>query len=298
MQIEKANAALDQIIDADAKVEKLADGFMFTEGPVWVRREGCLLFSDIPNGRIHRWSQSAGLSVYREPSFKSNGLTLDRQGRLVACEHVGRRVSRTGADGSVEALATNHEGKRLNSPNDVVVKSDGSIYFTDPPYGLMNDRIGAFAPRELDMAGVWRISPDGTQLTLVAEELQAPNGLAFTPDESRLYVDDSSQGTIHVYDVRADGSLGTGSVFAKLEGDGPGVPDGMKVDQQGNVYCTGPGGVFVVDPNGTLLGRLKIPGHTANLAWGDDDWRTLYLANGDAIARLRMKIPGIPVGQA
>ncbi|MEE9285135.1 MAG: SMP-30/gluconolactonase/LRE family protein, partial [Dehalococcoidia bacterium] len=198
MQIEKADAALDRIIDADARVERLADGFEFTEGPLWDRREGCLLFSDIPNGRIHRWSPSGGLSVFREPSFKSNGLTFDRQGRLIACEHVGRRVSRTEADGTVVALATNHAGKRLSSPNDVVVKSDGSIYFTDPPFGLINARVGALAPRELDVAGVWRISPDGSELTLVSDELQAPNGLAFTPDESRLYIDDSRQGTIHV----------------------------------------------------------------------------------------------------
>jgi len=293
--IEKAHPALDRVIDPQATLEKLAGGFEFTEGPVWDRKNGCLYFSDIPNSRIHRWSPKEGVKVHREPSFKGNGNTLDRQGRLLTCEHVGRRVSRMEPDGKLVALARHHQGNRLNSPNDIVVKSDGSIYFTDPPFGIMNDRVGALAPQELDVAGVWRISPDGSTLTLVASDFTGPNGLAFSPDESLLYIDDSRQGHIRVFEVRRDGTLANGRLFAKLTGDGPGVPDGMKIDQEGNVYCTGPGGVHVYDKAGTFLGRLKT-GHTANLAWGDDDWRTLYLTSFHELQRVRMKVPGVPVG--
>ncbi|MBI3744607.1 MAG: SMP-30/gluconolactonase/LRE family protein [Chloroflexi bacterium] len=292
--IERADAALDHIAGPDLKYEKLADGFMFTEGPVWVRQGGYLLFSDIPAGRIHKWSPKEGASVYREPSFKSNGLTLDRQGRLIACEHVGRRVSRTEADGKVVAIARGIDGNRLNSPNDVVSKSDGATYFSDPDFGLRNDRIGAQAPKEFDFNGVWRAGTDG-QLTPVAKDFSGPNGLAFSPDESVLYVDDTMKGHIRAFDVKKDGMLENGRVFAQLTGDGPGAPDGMKIDVEGNVYCTGPGCIHIYTSKGKFLGRLKL-GHIANIGWGDDDWRTLYLASLTAICRIRLKIPGIPVG--
>ncbi len=295
MLVEKANPALDRIIDASATLETLATGFEFTEGPVWDRKNHCLYFSDIPNSRLHKWSPNGGVTVHREPTFKGNGNTIDHQGRILTCEHVGRRVSRLGPDGKAVAVARQHNGNRLNSPNDIVVKSDGSIYFTDPPFGIMNDRIGARAPQELDFAGVWRVSPDGATLTPVATDMVAPNGLAFSPDESLLYVDDSRQGIIKVHDVRKDGTLVSGRVFAKLTGDGPGVPDGMKADQEGNVYCTGPGGVYILDKSGIYLGRLRT-GHTANLAWGDDDWKTLYFTSNKEIQRVRMKVAGIPVG--
>ena len=297
MTIEKVDPNFNRIVSPDAKVEPIADGFDFTEGPVWNRREGCLYFSDIPKGRIHRWSPSDGLSILREPSFKSNGLTLDAEGRLVACEHVGRRISRTEADGTVVALATNHQGNRLNSPNDLVVKSDGSIYFTDPAFGLMNDRIGALAPKELDVNGVWRIGTDGS-LTLVATDLESPNGLAFNSDESVLYVDDTMPRHLNAYDVQSDGSLANGRLFADLQADGVGAPDGMKLDVEGNIYCTGPGGIHILDPQGNRLGRLKLEGHAANVAWGDDDLKSLFITMGEVIARVRLNIPGVPVGPA
>ena len=295
MQIDRLSPEMDRLVAADAKFEKIADGFAFTEGPVWDRNAGILYFSDIPNGRIHRWSESGGVTVFREPSFKSNGLTLDHQGRLVACEHVGRRVSRQEADGAVVGVATNVGGKRLNSPNDVVVKSDGAIYFTDPALGLMNDRIGAYASRELDVTGVWRVAPDG-KLSLVSDDLEAPNGLAFSPDESVLYVDDTRRRHLYAFDVQGDGSVANMRLFADLQGEEPGAADGMKIDVEGNVYCTGPGGVHVFDPKGTRLGLLNMGRGPANLAWGGDDWRTLYFTFHEELWRLPMKMAGIPVG--
>jgi len=251
------------ILAPGAKVEKVAGGFRFTEGPVWVP-DGYLLFSDIPANTIYRWSPgSAEATAWRTPSGHSNGLTLDRDGRLIACEH-DRRVSRTEPDGRVVTLADRYQGKRLNSPNDVVIRSDGRIFFTDPPYGLPNQREG----KELDYNGVFRLDPNGT-LTLLDDSFVRPNGLAFSPDERTLYVDDSSEMHIRAFDVAADGSLSNGRLFAVLREPGvEGVPDGMKVDVAGNVFCTGPGGVWVLAPSGDLVLKIETPEVPANLAWG------------------------------
>ena len=297
MEIQRRSPALDRIIDGGGVLETLASGFKAAEGPVWDRRNHCLYFSDIPNSRIHRWSSAEGLSTFREPSSKSNGLTLDSQGRLLACEHLGRRVTRTEPDGRITVLASHSGGKRLNSPNDLVIKTDGAVYFTDPPFGLRSERSGAIAPQELDVAGVWCIPPDGDALQLVVDDFEAPNGLTFSRDETRLYVNDTAENHIRVFDVTRDGALADGGVFARLEGDGPGSTDGMKVDQEDNLYCTGPGGVYIFDASGDLLGRLKI-GALTNVAWGDDDWRTLYVTRHAEVCRVRMKISGVPVGPA
>ncbi|MGH2461566.1 MAG: SMP-30/gluconolactonase/LRE family protein [Chloroflexota bacterium] len=275
-------------------LDRLAGGFGFVEGPVW--RGTDLVFSDIPNSRTIRYQPAVTgpeIATFRHPSGNANGLTLDHQGRLLACEHSGRRVSRVDLDGKAETVVDNYEGKRLNSPNDVVVRSDGSIFFTDPPYGLPHLTEG----KELPFNGVYRVDVAG-QLHLLADDFERPNGLALSPDEQTLYVDDSARYHIRAFDVAPDGSLSRGRVWAELK-SGPedrGVPDGMKVDQQGNVYCTGPAGIWIFDPNGRFLGRVVTPEIPANLAWGDADWRTLYITAQTSLYRLRLTVPGIPVG--
>lgn len=277
-------------------LDRLAGGFGFTEGPVW--RGSDLLFSDIPNSRTVRYQPGpAGpdISTFRHPTGNANGLTLDHAGRLLACEHSGRRVSRVDPNGRVETVADNYEGKRLNSPNDVVVRSDGSIFFTDPPYGLPRLTEG----KELPFNGVYRVDVSG-KLHLLVDDFERPNGIAFSPDEQTLYVDDSARFHIRAFDVAPDGSLSRGRVWAELKAgpDEKGVPDGMKVDQLGNVYCTGPAGIWIFDPNGRFLGRVVTPEVPANLAWGDEDWKTLYITAQTSLYRLRLSVAGIPVGTA
>jgi gluconolactonase len=291
-----------ELFPPDAKLERIATGFQFTEGPLWNAREGCLYFSDILGNRIYRWSPRGGVSVLREPSGMSNGLTFDRQGRLCACEHGNRRVSVTLADGSVVPLAERFGGKRLNSPNDLVFRSDGMLYFTDPPYGLTPPYGMEGQQAELDFHGVFRLSPDG-MLTLMCRDFDRPNGLAFSPDEATLYIADTPAYHVRAFRVAADGSLSGGEVFAELRGEGGGRPDGMKVDQQGNLWCTGPGGVWVFSPRGEHLGSIRVPERqTANVAWGrsgDDPaepWQWLYMTSHVSVYRLRVAVEGIPVG--
>ncbi|MBI2302226.1 MAG: SMP-30/gluconolactonase/LRE family protein [Armatimonadetes bacterium] len=269
---------------ASTEAEKIASGLTFTEGPVW-HPDGCLLFSDIPNNRIHKWTAADGAQVWREPSGNSNGLTLDHKAHLIACEHGNRRVSRTADDGAVTAIAERYEGKRLNSPNDVVVHSSGAIYFTDPPYGVQQNQ------RELDFQGVYRIAEDGG-LTLLVDDFLKPNGLAFSPDEQRLYVDDTDRHHIRVFDVQADGTLTGGRLFADMNVRADGGADGMKVDADGRVYCTGPGGCWCFAADGTHLGTLVLPEVPANVAWGDDDRSTLYFTARTSVYRLRMRVRG------
>ena len=229
--------------------ELLATDFQFVEGPIWLP-DGSLLFSDIPANRIFRWTPEGGAEVWREPTGSSNGLTLDREGRLVACEHTSRRVSRTERDGTVITLADQYNGKRLNSPNDVVIKSDGSVYFTDPPYGIQPEA------REQPCNGVYRILPDGT-VELLADDFDRPNGLAFSPDESVLYIDDSPRRHVRTFDVQADGTLTNSRVLADMDHPQPGSPDGMKIDEQGHLYVTGATGIWIFEPDGTLLGVAR-----------------------------------------
>jgi len=282
------------IVPAGAKLEKLADGFMFTEGPVWDAASKCLFFSDIPGNKMRKWTEDKGIEIFRDPSGKSNGLTLDKQGRLMACEHANRRVSLTGKDGKVVTIADKYEGKRLNSPNDVIVKSDGSIYFSDPPYGLTAE-FGVLGEQELSFQGVFRLSPDGKALTLLVDDFEKPNGLAFSPDESLLYIDDTDRVHVRVFDVKPDGSISNGRVFVEVEGEEEGNVDGMKLDSEGNVYVTGPGGISVFDPSGSKLGRIDVPEVAANMAWGDADWKTLYITASTSLYRIRLGVKGIPV---
>jgi gluconolactonase len=265
-----------------AKIERVATGFQFTEGPVWVEAEGALLFSDIPASRIYRLSQSGKVSVFREPSNQANGLACDQQGRLIACEHGTRRVTRTEADGAITVLAEQFQGKRLNSPNDVIVAKDGSVYFTDPPYGIKPQE------QEQPMQGVYRIAPDG-ELTCLINDFDCPNGLVFSPDQSRLYIADSSLiRHVRVFDVHADGSLAGGEVFCNMAKEPPGVPDGMCCDRNGNLFCTGPGGVWVIDPTGVHLGTIVLPEPPANCTWGGSDLSHLYITACQSVYRLQL----------
>jgi sugar lactone lactonase YvrE len=266
-------------IIGENKVEKIADGFQFTEGPVWVP-DGYLLFSDIPANTVYKYQEDS--EIYLKPSGHSNGLTLDKQGRLLLCEH-DRRLTRLEKDGSKTTLAEFYDGKRLNSPNDIVVKTDGAIYFTDPPYGLPNRTEG----KELDFCGVYRLEQDGT-LTLLDDGVPLPNGLAFSPDEKTLYVADSSSAQVYAYDVIDRGMLENKRVFAKLGVvGGAGAADGMKVDVDGNLFCTGPGGISVLGSNGVRYGVIECPEVPANVAWGGDDYKTLYITARTGVYRLK-----------
>ncbi|MHB8093512.1 MAG: SMP-30/gluconolactonase/LRE family protein [Candidatus Aminicenantales bacterium] len=306
-QVARIDERLDSLISPDARIEVLAMGFDWVEGPLWVPDEkgGFLLFSNIPANAVMQWREDPGVGLFLKPSGftgivdygrepGSNGLALDAAGRIIFCEQGDRRVSLLLPDGGKVTLADRYEGKRFNSPNDAVVKSNGDIYFTDPPYGL--PKRGQDPRRELDFCGVYRISKSGG-LTLCVRDLANPNGLAFSPDESVLYVSQSGSPTkavIMAYPVLEDGTLGPGRVFYDFSAQAgrlPGGPDGMKVDGQGNLFASGPGGISVITPRGELLGRIETGQVTANCAWGDDG-ATLYLTADTMICRIRTKTRG------
>jgi gluconolactonase len=312
--VARLNPELDDIIPGDAKVEKLASSFGFLEGPVWVHKGRYLLFSDIPANVIFKFSPDTGKVSVAVPYsgftgmdasgagmqlndgqgmvtlLGSNGVTLDPQGRIVYCAHGDRQVVRLEADARRTVLANQFEGKRLNSPNDLVYKSDGSLYFTDPPAGL---RDGDKDPKkELPFNGVYLLKD--SQLRLLIKDMTLPNGLAFTPDEKYLYVNDSVKKTIMRYEVQPDDTLANGKLFVDMSPDkAPGGPDGMKVDQKGNIYCTGPGGFWILSPDGIHLGTVLTSELPANLAFGDADGKTLYLTARTGLYRIHLKIPGI-----
>ncbi|MEG3980757.1 SMP-30/gluconolactonase/LRE family protein [Microcoleus sp. T3B2] len=281
---------MQSILDDSAQLEKLAGNFQFIEGPIW-HPDGFLLFSDIPANIIYKFGSNQEVEVFRRPSGKANGNTLDKENRLLTAEHENRRVSRTEKDGQVITLADRYEGKRLNSPNDLVVKSDGSIYFTDPSYGVSKEQ------EELGFYGVYRLAPDG-KLTLLVKDLVLPNGIAFSPDEQKLYVNNSEAGYIAVFDVKPDGTVTNEQLFAELKDTSQGgVPDGLKVDVEGNVYSTGPGGVWILSPDGKLLGKISVPETATNLAWGESDRKTLYITGSTSLYRIRLKIAGVRAGK-
>ncbi|MBI5821890.1 MAG: SMP-30/gluconolactonase/LRE family protein [Verrucomicrobia bacterium] len=298
--IERLDPALDKLILPGAVIEKIAEGFDWSEGPVWMPAEGCLLFSDVPRNTVYRWTTRVGVSVFlkssgytgqlksgqQEPG--SNGLTLDAEGRLVLCEHGDRRVARLERNGRKTTLADRYEGKRLNSPNDLVFKSNGDLYFTDPPYGL--PKLNNDPTKELPFNGVYRLARNGG-LTLLIHELIFPNGLAFSPDEKTLYVanSDSQRAIWMAYDVKPDGTLANGRVFfdaTPLRKGRKGLPDGMKVDGRGNIFATGPGGVLIFSPDGKHLGTIKTGEATGNCAWGDDG-SILYITANMFLCRVK-----------
>ncbi|MGV2826556.1 SMP-30/gluconolactonase/LRE family protein [Myxosarcina sp. GI1(2024)] len=286
LQLELATKKnLEKLLDSNERLELVAENFEFTEGPVW-HPDGFLLFSDVRANTIYQWQPKQTAQVFRHPSGKANGNILDRQGRLVTAEHENRRVSRTEKDGTVITLASHYQEKQLNSPNDLAVRSDGSIYFSDPPYGVKSEQ------EELGFYGVYRIARDG-KLTLLVDDFVRPNGIVFSPDETKLYINDSQRRHIRVFEVEPDGTLGNGRVFAKLESSGErGAPDGMEVDVEGNLYSTGPGGVWIFAPSGELLGKIPVPEAATNLAWGDSDRQTLYITANTSVYRIRLNIAG------
>jgi gluconolactonase len=270
-------------VPENVEVEKLGGGFLFLEGPLWIDGVG-LVFSDIPGDRIYRWTETEGVSVYIEPSGNSNGLALDQEGRLLVAQTGHRRVARLEEDGSWSVLADEYEGTRLNSPNDIAVQADGSILFTDPPFNIPRGE-----SQELPFSGVFRILHGG-DLQLLDDELARPNGICFSPDGSRLYVNDSIERIIYVWDVVDHSVFINKREFAAIEPQG--YIDGMKVDVEGNLYCAGPIGVWIFAPDGTLIDTIEVPGQTTNLNWGDDDRRSLYVTSGDGIYRIRLNIEG------
>lgn len=285
----------ERIVSSDVTIEVLATGFIFTEGPTWNGREGHLSWVDIIGDAIYRWVPGEGTRVIMHPSGKADGMTLDREGRLVVAGWGTRTVWRWEHDGSVTTLGSHFEGKKLNTPNDIVVKSDGAIYFTDPTGALqLPGHEGTDVQRYLEHHGVYRLEPDSGKLTLLTTEVVYPNGLCFSPDESLLYINDSRPSLIWVGDVKPDGAIRNLRRFASLKGDDPGNPDGMRVDVEGNVYCTGPGGVWALDPAGKPLGRIKTAEHCANFIFGGDDMKTLFMTCRTTVYKMRMNIPGIP----
>ena len=297
MPIEQHAPEFGRIISADAEIARhTPDDYGGAngpaEGPLWWSDGGYLLFSDIHNNRRIKYTPGQGASVDQEPTNRANGLTRDQQGRLIACEHDSRRVTRTEPDGSITVVAASFQGRPLNRPNDVVVKSDGCIYFTDPwthPH----------VPEQWDLpySGVFRVTPDLGSITLLVDDFVIPNGLMFSPDESVLYINDSRRAHIRAFDVNPNGGLARQSdrVIADLTGSEPGVPDGMKVDVEGNIYCGGSGGLWVLDPSGKKLGVVVHGAHaTTNLSFGGDDWKTLYFTSWNHLGSIGVNIAGVP----
>src|SRR5450432_4344854 len=296
-RIDQYAPELEKIIALSEPIQELANGLGGelgpAEGPVWWKEGGYLLFSDIHASRRMKYAPGQGVTVFKEPTNRANGLTRDLQGRLLAAEHDSRRVTRQELDGSVTVVANSYQGRQLNRPNDVVVKSDGCIYFTDP-------WTSPLAPEQWDLtfSGVYRVTPDLGTMTLLIGDFVVPNGLAFSPDESVLYINDSRRGHIRAFDLMPNGTLAkqTDRVFADLRGSEPGVPDGMKVDTEGNVYCGGAGGIYILDPKGKKLGRI-VHGQpaTTNIGFGGDDWKTLFFTTRVSLGSVNIKVAGIPV---
>ncbi|HZZ71210.1 MAG TPA: SMP-30/gluconolactonase/LRE family protein [Pirellulales bacterium] len=305
-KITSNDPSFDKLIAPGTKVEKLAEGFAWAEGPLWIKHGGFFICSDIPNNAIRKWKDGEGLSVFLQPSGYtgktprggepgSNGLTLDPAGHITMCEHGDRRITQLEADGKTKkVLADHYQGKRFNSPNDLVYRSNGDLFFTDPPYGLVKNWDDP--ARELDFCGVFRLTKEG-QLTAVIKDLTRPNGVAFSPDGKTLYiaVSDPDNSVYMAYDMQPDGSVGKGRVFYDMtawtkEGR-PGAPDGMKIDKDGNIWGSGPGGIYVMSPHGKVLGRIDTGERTANVAWGDDG-STLYLCADQYICRVKTGTKG------
>ncbi|MCL4236978.1 MAG: SMP-30/gluconolactonase/LRE family protein [Anaerolineae bacterium] len=282
-----------RLVAPSTDLVRLANGFKFTEGPVWDHVRSRLLFSDIPANTIYHYSDREGVQIYRQPSHFSNGLCLDCKGRLLTCEHQTRRVTRENHDGTITVLAHQYEGRRLNAPNDIIVAADGSILFTDPHYGLM-EGLGGPAEQEQPWRGVYHLRPDLGEPRLLVDDFDAPNGLALSPDESILYINDSVHEHIRSFRVSDDWQLSGGEVLITLKGeaDEEGVPDGMKLDENGNIFCTGSGGIWICNPSGKIMARISIPEVAANLAWGDHDRRSLYVTASTGLYRLRCLVRG------
>ena len=291
MTVEIRDPRFRDVVGDGVEIETLGTGYLFTEGPLWHAAEKHLTFSDMPGDHMRRWTPEGGVVTFRQPSNKANGNAHDMQGRMVTCEHATSRVTRTEADGTITVLASHYQGRELNSPNDVVVKGDGAIYFTDPVFGR-REFFGLPREQDLDFQGVYRIAPGDGSLSLLADDFEQPNGLCFSLDESRLFINDTPRKHIRVFDVQPDGHLANGRLWAEVSGEGEGLPDGLKCDSQGNIYCTGPGGIHVFDNEAKCLGVILMPEKTANFTWGDNDLKTLFATSSTSLYRLRVKVPG------
>jgi gluconolactonase len=294
LAINVKSEALGELIDTGAEVERLATGFTFTEGPIWNKEGNYLLFSDMPGDTRRRWSESDGVEEIMKPSNKCNGMVYDSDGNLLVCEHVTSSLVRERPDGTRETLATHYNGKELNSPNDVITRSDGIIYFSDPSYGRMPG-FGLEREQDLNFQGVYRIAAGGgdPELILPEDEFEQPNGLCFSPDESLMYINDTPRALIRVYDVQSDGSLTNGRLFFDGIGSGvieEGIPDGMKCDERGNIWVTGPGGVWVISPGAEHLGVVEVPENVGNLGWGGSGWKDLYMPSSTSLYRVKTKV--------
>ena len=273
----------------NAELQLISSGFGFTEGPAWSADGHCLIFSDIPGDQLWRWDEANGFASYRRPSNMANGNTFDGEGRPVSCEHATSRLTRAETDGTTTVLADRYEGQELNSPNDVVVGPGGDIYFTDPTYGR-SEFFGVPRPAVLGFQGLYRVTGGG--LELLCRDFSQPNGLCFSLDGTVLYVNDTDRMHIRAFRLEEDGQLRGGEVWAETVGDLPGNPDGMKLDAEDNVYCTGPGGIHLFGPEGVLLGVLPVPEKVGNFAWGGDDLRTLFVCASTGLYRIRTEVPG------
>jgi len=287
--------AMWELVDQDTELETVGSGFTFTEGPIWHPRDQYLLFSDMPGDVRRKFTPGSGVEEVMNPSNKGNGMTYDADLNLLVCEHVTSSVVRERPDGTRETLATHYHGKELNSPNDIIVADDGAIYFSDPWYGRM-PVFGLERERDLGWQGVFRIPPGGGDLELVVarDEFEMPNGLCFSPDRSLMYINDTPNALIKVFDYDAsDGSLHNGRLFADGIGSGvieEGIPDGMKCDERGNIWVTGPGGLWVFDSAGERIGTVNVPENTGNLTWGGEDWHTLFIPSSTSVYSLRTKV--------
>ena len=294
MTFDVRDPTFHEIIDPKAEFEAIATGLKITEGIIWHPTDNYLIFSDMGAGVVYKWSEEEKLSILKKPSNITNGNFVDRQGRIVSCEHATSCVSRIETDGRyIRVLATHYKGKELNSPNDIVVDSKDRIWFTDPTYGRKSPAVGVARECQLDFQGVFRLDPDGS-LTLVADDFVQPNGLCFLPGEATLLINDTGKEHIRRFKVNADGSLSGGEVLCVVSGEGPGKPDGMKVDVQGRIYCNGPGGVHILSSEGKLLGIIKTPEQSRNFCFGGKDHTDFFIAASSKILRVRTRTKGVP----
>jgi gluconolactonase len=279
-------AGFKKIVPAGAKLERLATGMKFTEGPVWLAESGgCLVFSDIPSDELKKWTAKDGLTVFRKPSFNANGNTVNRAGRLITCEHSGRRVSLLNRKGVLRTLVDRYDGRKFNSPNDVVVKSDGTVWFTDPPYGLPKGEA-----KEQEGNYVYRFEPKTKTITIVVKDFDMPNGLCFSPDETKLYIADSGKPHhLRVFEVKADGTLAGGEVFCQID---KGVPDGIRCDAQGRIFSSAGDGVHIFAADGKLIGKILVPETPANLCFGGADGQTLFITAQTSLYSIPLLVKG------
>lgn len=291
-KFEAYSQAFNRLIDSDEKIEVISSGHQFTEGPVWDNKNHCLFFSDIPANTIFKWTEAEGTQPFLTPSYFANGLALDRSGNLIICEHQGRAISSLSKTLERKVFADSFDGLKLNSPNDLVVADDGSIIFTDPIYGLREGN-GGPAHQELPFQGVYHFNPNTEKLSLITDSFERPNGLAISPNKKQLFVVDTVKQHIRTFSISPDWKFNGGDIWVELwDTEKIGRPDGIKFDQDGNLFSTGPGGIWIFSPKAILLGRIFLPDKTSNLAWGMEDKKSLFITSSDIVFRIRCLTSG------